>query len=106
LATALARFRHPERYAGLPFFVASERALGHNGVLGRVWAPLAKTDRRFAITELPAKEGLDYDVSECIGRCFTEDAFARLMPLSRPLHIPVGGPPRDEKAPPNEGVVA
>ena len=105
-ATALARFRSPEKYAGLPIYVANERALGHDGVLGRVWAPLAKTDRRLAITELPAKEGLDYDLSECIGRCFTEDALARLMPLSRPPHIPVGQPPRDEKAPPDEGVVA
>jgi hypothetical protein len=106
LATALARFRRPERFAALPFYVASEKALGHNGVLGRVWAPLAKTDRRLAITEMPAKEGLDYDLSECIGRCFTEDTLARLKPLSRPPHIPVGPPPRDEKEPPNEGVVA
>ena len=106
LDTALARFRRPQRFAGLPFFVASEEALGHHGVLGRLWALLANNDRRVAITELPAKEGLDYDLSECIGRCFTEDAFARLMPLSRPPRIPVGQPPDVAEAPPDEGVVA
>ena len=44
--SALARFRRAERFASLPFYVASERALGEQGVLGRVWAPLAQTDRR------------------------------------------------------------
>jgi hypothetical protein len=83
LADACARFKRAQKVAAVPFYVANEEALSRQGVLGKVWARLPKLDRRLAITELPAKEGLDYDLSDCIGRCFTEDAWARLMPLSR-----------------------
>jgi hypothetical protein len=104
-ADALACFKRADKLAAaLPFYVANEEALSQRGVLGNVWAPLAKLDRRLNITELPAKEGLDYDLSECIGRCFTEDAWARLMPLARRAHFPVGELPDEE--PPDEGVVA
>jgi hypothetical protein len=75
----------------------------------RVCAPVPKLDRRLAITELPAKEGVDYDLSECIGRCFTKDgaqSWARLTPLSRRPRFPVGEPSGDEEEPPDEGVVA
>jgi hypothetical protein len=109
-ADALARFKRADKLARLPFYVVNEEALSQRGVLGRVWAPLPKLDRRLSITELPAKEGLDYDLSECIRRCFTEDGaqtWARLMPLSRRRGFPVGEPPgNDEQEPPDEGVVA
>jgi hypothetical protein len=105
-AGALARFKRADKLAGLPFFVTNEEMLSRWGVLGRVWAPLPKLDRRLAIIELPAKEGLDYDLSDCIGRCFTEDGWARLMPLSRTPRFPVGEPSGDEEEPPDEGVVA
>ncbi len=105
-AVAFARFKRKDKLPGLPFFVASEEALSRQGVLGKVWAPLGKLDRRLAITELPTKEGLDYDLSECIGRCFTEDALARLMPLSHRPRFPVGERPGDDEEPPDEGVVA
>lgn len=104
-ADALARFKRAHKLAGLPFYVANEEALGQQGVLGRVWRPLPKLDQRISITELPAKKGLDYDLSECIGRCFTEDAWARLMPLARRPRFPVGELPGEEE-PPDEGVVA
>ena len=105
-ADALARFKRKGKLAALPFFVANEDTLRQRGVLGRVWAPLPKLDCRIAITELPTKEGLDYDLSNCIGRSFTEDALARLMPLSRRPRFPVGEPPGDDEEPPDEGVVA
>ncbi len=105
-ADALARFKRADKLAGLPFFVANEETLSQWGVIGRVWAPLPKLDRRLAIIELPAKEGLDYDLSDCIGRCFTENGWARLMPLSRTPRFPVGEPSGDEEEPPDEGVVA
>jgi hypothetical protein len=105
-ADALARFKRAAKLAHLPFFVTSEEALCQRGVLGRVWASLPKLDRRLSIVELPAKEGLDYDLSDCIGRCFTEDGWARLMPLSRTPRFPVGEPSGDEEEPSDEGVVA
>jgi hypothetical protein len=76
-------------------------------VLGRVWARLPELDRRLSITELPAKKGLDYELSDCIGRCFTRDgkqSWARLMPLSRRPQFPVGKRPDAEEEPPDEGV--
>lgn len=91
------------------FYVANEEALSQQGVLGRVWAVLPKPERRLSITELPAKEGLDYEQLECIGRCFTKDGeqrWARLMPLSCRPHFPTGKPPGDDEEPPDEGVVA
>jgi hypothetical protein len=108
-ADALARFKRAAKLVGLPFYVGNEEALSQRGVLRRVWVPLAKLDLRLTIVELPAKEGVDYDLSECIGRCFTEDGtqrWARLMPLSRRRRFPVGEPPGDEEEPPDEGVVA
>jgi hypothetical protein len=108
-ADALARFKRADKLAALPFYVANEETLSQQGVLGRVWTPLPKLERRLSITELPAKEGLDYDLSDCIGRCFTEDGAqnrARLMPLSRRPRFPTGEPPGDEEEPPDEGVVA
>jgi hypothetical protein len=45
-------------------------------------------------------------LSDCIGHCFIEDGWARLMPLSRRPHISVGKPSCDEDEPPGEGVVA
>jgi hypothetical protein len=109
-ADALARFKRKDKLADLPVFVANEEALSQRGVLGRVWAPLPKLGRRLTIMELPAKEGLDYDLSECIGRCFIEDGaqtWARVMPLSRRPRFPVGEPPGDnEEEPPDDGVVA
>jgi hypothetical protein len=108
-ADALARFKRADKLADLPFFVATEETLSQRGALGRVWAQLPKLDRRLTIVDLPAKEGVDYDLSECIGRCFTKDnaeRWARLMPLSRRPRFPVGGPPNDEEQePPDEGVV-
>lgn len=109
LADALTRFKRADKLAGLPFYVANEETLCRQGVLGRVWASLSKLDRRLATTELPAKRGVDYDVSDCIGRCFTKDGpekWARLMPLSRRPHFPAGEPPGDDEEPPDEGVVA
>jgi Replication-relaxation len=105
-ADALARFKRADKLAGLPFYLASEEAVSQRGVLGSVWGSLPKPERRLNITELPAKEGLDYDLSNCIGRCFTEDAWARLMPLSRRPHFPAGKPPGEEEELPGEGVVA
>jgi hypothetical protein len=105
-ADALARFKRKDKLAGLPFFVANEETLRQRGVLGKVWAPLPKLDRRVTIRELPAKEGVDNDLSDCIGRCFTEDGWARLMPLSRTPRFPVGEPSGDDEKPPDEGVVA
>jgi hypothetical protein len=108
-ADALARFKRADKLSDLPFYVANEEALNQRGVLGRVWAPLPKLDRRLAIVELPAKEGMDYDLSDCIGRCFTDNgprSWARLMPLSRRPRFPVGEPPGDDEEPPDEGVVA
>jgi Replication-relaxation len=105
-ADALARFKRKDKLTDLPFFVASEEALSRQGVLGKVWAPLGKLGRRIAITELPTKEGLDYDLSDCIGRRFTEDALARLTPLARTVRFPVGEPQADDEEPPDEGVVA
>ena len=105
-ADALGRFKRADKRTGLPFYVANEGALSQHGVLERVWGPLPKLDGRLAIVELPAKEGVDYEVSDCIGRCFTEDGGARLMPLSRRPHFPVGEPAGDEEEPPDEGVVA
>ncbi len=108
-ADALARFKRADKLACLPFYVTNEEALSQKGVLGHAWAPLPKLQRLLSIEELPAKEGLDYDVSECIGRCFTKDGeqkWARLMPLSRRPRFPVGEPPGDDEEPPDEGVVA
>lgn len=109
LADALARFTRADTLAALPFYVENEEMLGQRGVLGRVWAPLPKLDRRLSTTELPAKEGVDYDLSDCIGRCFTKDGeqkWARLGPLSRRPHFPVGEPPGADEEPPHEGVGA
>jgi hypothetical protein len=109
-AEALARFRRKDKLAGLPFFIATEETLSQCGALARVWGPLPKLHRRMTIVELPAKEGLDCDLSDCIGRRFTTDGeqrHARLMPLSRRPHFPVGKlPGDDEEEPPREGVVA
>jgi hypothetical protein len=105
-ADALARFKRADSLAALPFYVASEEALSQRGVLGRVWASLPKLDGRLAIVELPAKEGVGYDLSDCIGRYFTEDGWARLMPLSRTPRFPTGESPGDDEEPPDEGVVA
>jgi hypothetical protein len=108
-ADALARFKRADGLAALHFYVANEEALSQQGVLGRVWASLPKLERRLSITELPAKEGLDYELSDCFGRCFTKDGeqrWARLMPLSRRPHFPAGEPPGDDEEPPDEGVVA
>jgi hypothetical protein len=103
-ADALARFKRADKLAALPFYVANEETLSQSGVLGKVWASPPKLGHRLNIIELPAKEGLDYDLSECIGRCFTEDAWVRLMPLARRPRFPVGALPDEE--PPDEGVVA
>jgi hypothetical protein len=108
-ADALVRFKRADKLADLPFYVTNEETLSQRGALGRVWAPLPKIDCRLTIVELPAKEGVDYDLSDCIGRCFTEDGaqkWARLMPLSRRPRFPVGEPPGDDEEPPDEGVVA
>ncbi len=108
-ADALARFKRAGKLADLPVYVANEEMLSQQGVLGRVWAQLPKLDRRLTIVELPAKKGLDYELSECIGRCFTKDgaqSWARLMPLSRRPRFPVGELSSDEEEPPDEGVVA
>jgi hypothetical protein len=105
-ADALARFKRKDKLADLPFFVANAETLSQRGVLGRVWGPLPELDRRLTIRELPTKEGVDHDLSDCIGRCFTEDGWARLMPLSRTPRFPVGEPSGDEEEPPDEGVVA
>ncbi len=108
-ADALARFRRQRGLAELPFFVASEEALMQRGVLGPVWAPLPALDRRLTITELPTQEGVEHDLSDCIGRCFTDGSeakWARLMPLSRRPRFPVGEPRGDDQEPPDEGVVA
>jgi hypothetical protein len=108
-ADAIARFKRAAKLADLPFYVATEEALSQRGVLGRVWAPLPKLDRRLTITELPAKKGLDHDLSECIGRCLTADGgqrYSRLMPLSHRPRFPVGEPPGANEEPPDEGVVA
>ena len=59
LTDALARFRRADSLAVLPFYVANEESLSQQGVLGRVWAPLATLERRLSIRNLPAKEGLD-----------------------------------------------
>jgi Replication-relaxation len=103
---AAARFKRVDRFADLPFYVASEEAVAERGVLGKVWASLPKLDRRHAIAELPAKEGVDYDLSDCIGRRFIEDRWAHLMPLSRRPHFGVGKAPGDKHEPPEEEVVA
>ena len=109
-AGALARFKRADKLVDLPFYVTNEETLSQRGVLSPVWARLPKLDRRLTIVELPAKEGVDYDLSEGIGRCLTEDGarrWARLMPLSRRPRFPVGEPPGDEdEEPPDEGVVA
>ena len=109
-ADALARFKRADKLADLPFFVANETALSQRGVLGRVWAPLPKLDRPLTIMELPAKEGVDSDLSECIGRCFTGDGaqkWMRLVPLSRRPHFPAGElQGGHDEEPPDEGVVA
>ncbi|MPZ90544.1 MAG: hypothetical protein GEU68_02775 [Actinobacteria bacterium] len=108
-AEAVARFKRADRLASLSFYVANEEMLSQRGVLGRAWGLLPKLDRRLTIVELPAKEGMDYDLSDCIGRCFTEDGaqrWARLMPLSLRPRFPIGEPPGDEEEPPDEGVVA
>ena len=110
-ADALPRFKRKDKLADLPFFVANAETLSQRGVLGRVWAPLPKLDRRFTIAELPAKEGVDYDLSACIGKCVTKDSmekWARLMPLSRRPRFLVGELPGDDEdeEPPDEGVVA
>lgn len=103
---ALARFKRADKLAVLPFYVANEEALSQQGVLGLVWKRLPKLECRLSIIELPATKGLDYELSDCIGRCFTEDAWARLKPLARRPLFPVGKPPGDEEEPPDEGVVA
>ncbi|MDQ3662759.1 MAG: replication-relaxation family protein [Actinomycetota bacterium] len=102
---ALARFNNPHRFEGLPFYVGSEQQAAERGVLGRVWAPIPGLERRLSITELPSKEGMDYELSDCIGRSFTEEKWTHLSPLSRRPRFPIGAPPGHEE-PPNEGVVA
>jgi hypothetical protein len=109
-ADALARFKRKDKLADLPFFVANEETLSQRGVLAPVWAPLPKLERRITIAELPPKKGVDYDLSECIGKRVTKDSvekWARLMPLSRRPRFPVGEPSRDEdEERPHEEVVA
>jgi hypothetical protein len=102
---ALARFKNPGGFEGLPFYVGNEQRAAERGVLGRVWALIPGVERRLSITELPSKEGMDYDLSDCIGCSFTEEKWAHLTPLSRRPRFPTGAPPGDEE-PPNEGVVA
>jgi hypothetical protein len=106
---ALARFNRPAKLAGLSFYVSNEETLGRLGVLDRVWAPLPELDRRLTILDLRSSEGVDYDLSECIGRYFTEDGaqrWARLMPLSRRPHFGVGEPPGGQEGASDQGVVA
>jgi hypothetical protein len=108
-ADALARFKRAAKLVGLPFFIANEEMLSQRGALGRVWVPLTKLDRRLTILELPAKKGVGYDLSDCIGRCFRDDEgerWARLMPLSRRPRFPVGELQDVAEEPPDEGVVA
>lgn len=102
---ALARLQNPGRFAGLSFYVGSEQQAAERGALGRVWAPIPGLERRLSITELPSKKGMDYELSDCIGRSFIEDRWAHFSPLSRRPRFPTGAPPGDEE-PPNEGVVA
>ena len=102
---ALARFKNPGRFEGLSFYVGSEQQAAERGVLGRLWAPIPGLECRLSITELPSKEGMDYELSDCIGRSFTEEKWAHLSALSRRPRFPTGAPPGNEE-PPNEGVVA
>ncbi|MGI8774469.1 MAG: replication-relaxation family protein [Actinomycetota bacterium] len=108
LTDALARFKNSERLGVPPFFVASEVAVAASGVLGRVWTPIQKLDGRLSIIELPTSKGVSYDLSDCIGRCFTgsEQRWAHLMPLSRRPRFPTGAPPSDDEQDHGEGVVA
>jgi hypothetical protein len=85
--------------------VGSEKEVSERGVLGQVWAPIPRLERRLSITELPSKEGMDHELSDCIGRSFTEDKWAHLTPLSHRPRFPTGAPPGNEE-PPNDRVVA
>jgi hypothetical protein len=103
---ALTRFKNPGRFNGLSFYVASERLVTECGVLGRVWSRLPGLESRLSIIELPSKKGMNYELSDCIGRSFIEDGCAQLSPLSRRPHFPVGVPPTGDGEERSEGVVA
>jgi hypothetical protein len=102
---ALARFNNPGRFRGLSFYIATEGLVSEVGVLGRLWSRLPELERRLSIIELPSKKGMNYELSDCIGRCFIEDRWAQLGPLARRPHFPIEMPPGDPVEP-SEGVVA
>lgn len=103
---ALARFKNPGRFKGLSFYVASARLVTECGVLGRVWFRLPGLERRLSIVELPSKKGMDYELSDCIGRCFIEDRWTQLSPLSCRPHFPIGVLPTEAEEDQRAGVVA
>jgi hypothetical protein len=103
---ALARFKNPGRFRGLSLYVATDRQVTECGVLGRVWSRLPELESRLSIIELPTRKGMDYELSDCIGRCFIEDSWTQLSPLSRRPHFPTGVLPRNDGEQPSEGVVA
>jgi hypothetical protein len=103
---ALARFKNPGKFKGLSLYVASERLVTECGVLGRVWSRLPGLERRLSIVELPSKKGMGYELSDCIGRCFIEEGWTQLSPLSCRPHFPTGVLPSKDGGDPRAGVVA
>ncbi len=96
---------HPKNAVMLPFFIASEELLHHQGVLGKVWRrfvpppkdrPLgpALLAERASIVELPAKLAGPFDLERCLGREWTEKGRSRRgRRPRRPPTYPSGKPP-------------
>jgi hypothetical protein len=112
LADELATLEVPKKKAvDLPFFMTSDEQLEDQGVLGRVWRrfvpvpeerPLAPMllSERLSLVELPAKDPSPYEVSECLGRLWTDElARARRKRglIASPTY-PVGRPPEGDDA--------
>ncbi len=108
LCDELATLEIPETKAvDLPFFITSDERLEDQGVLGRVWRrfvpapehrPLAPLllQERVSLVELPARDGSPYNLSECLGRYWTDELAKarRRKRLIGPPTYPAGTPPQ------------
>ncbi|MGH2731309.1 MAG: replication-relaxation family protein [Actinomycetota bacterium] len=84
LSEARGRFKASRRLSDLPFYVSSEDLLYERGILAPVWARLPGLKERLSISELPAQTGIDYSLSDCLGRRWADKANARRrLPLPR-----------------------
>jgi hypothetical protein len=91
----------------LPFFITSDERLEDQGILGRAWRrfvpapghrPLAPLllQKRLSLVELPSRDGSPHELSECLGRYWTDELAKarRRKRLIGPPTYPAGSPPQ------------